>query len=113
MPRSPFTRAAFAGTVFAAGAAVGADGGAVARLTDLEGNVLVSWDWNIASASDGMRLFPGTRVLVTTNSKVVVEYPNGCRMKLRPGERFEVGPDAPCTDVVDAPMPSEPQRAEQ
>jgi hypothetical protein len=71
-----------------------ADDSTIARLRDLSGNVLVSRDFRIASASDDARLAPGSRVLVTTNSAVTVEYDNGCRVRLGAGERLEVR-DAP------------------
>lgn len=82
--------------ILAASTGAHANDATVARLVDLKGNVLVSVDWNIASAGEAMRLLPGARVLVTTNSRAVVEYPNGCRVELRAGERFEVSPQAPC-----------------
>lgn len=68
----------------------------VARLVGISGNVLVSNDFNIASAGEKLRLVPGARVLVTANSSVTVEYDDGCRVRLAAGERFEVRGDRPC-----------------
>ena len=62
----------------------------VARLVGISGNVLVSNDFNIASAGEKLRLVPGARVLVTANSSVTVEYDDGCRVRLEGGERFEI-----------------------
>jgi hypothetical protein len=63
---------------------------AVARLVQVSGNVLVSNEMNIASAHEALRLAPGMRVLVTLNSAAVVEYANGCRVRLAAGERLEI-----------------------
>ena len=68
----------------------------VARLVGISGNVLVSNDFNIASAGERLRLPPGARVLVTANSAATVEYNDGCRVRLAAGERFEVSGDRPC-----------------
>jgi len=68
----------------------------VARLVGISGNVLVSNDFNIASAGERLRLPSGARVLVTANSAATVEYDDGCRVRLAAGERFEVRGDRPC-----------------
>lgn len=83
--------------MLAASCAAQAGDGTVARLVNLKGNVLVSSDWNIATAGESLRLVPGARVLVTTNSKAVVEYHDGCRVELHAGERFEIRAEAPCS----------------
>ena len=94
--------------ILASGAAAHASDNTVARLVNLKGNVLVSSDWNIATAGEFLRLVPGARVLVTTNSKAVVEYHNGCRVELRAGERFEVSPRGPCASLEKvAALPAE------
>jgi hypothetical protein len=62
----------------------------VARLVGISGNVLVSNDFNIASAGERLRLVPGARVLVTANSSATVEFDDGCRVRLQGGERFEI-----------------------
>lgn len=68
----------------------------VARLVGISGSVLVSNDFNIASAGERLRLVTGARVLVTANSAATVEYDDGCRVRLSAGERFEVRGDRPC-----------------
>jgi hypothetical protein len=68
----------------------------VARLVGITGNVLVSSEHNIASAGEALRLLPGMRVLVTLNSSAIVEYDDGCRVKVQSGERLEVRGDQPC-----------------
>lgn len=67
-----------------------------AKLVEVSGNVLVSTEANIASASDNLRLSPGMRVLVTFNSGATVEYGDGCRVRLAAGERFDVKAERPC-----------------
>jgi hypothetical protein len=86
--------------ILASSAAAQANDSSVARLVGLKGNVLVSSDSNIASAGESLRLVPGARVLVTINSKAVVEYHDGCRIELGAGERFEVSAQAPCATLA-------------
>lgn len=74
--------------------------GTVARLVGMQGNVLVSRDASLASAGETARLAPGSRVLTTPNSSVVVEYDDGCRVKLGHSQRLEVAAQAPCTALA-------------
>ncbi len=83
-------------TLLAAPAVASARDASVARLVGISGNVLVSNDFNIASAGEKLRLVPGARVLVTANSSAVVEYDAGCRVTLNAGERFQVRAERPC-----------------
>ena len=69
----------------------------VARLVGISGNVLVSNDFNMASAGEKLRLVPGARVLVTANSSATVEFDDGCRVRLQSGERFEIRGTPACT----------------
>ena len=73
----------------------------VARLVEMSGSVLVSHASSIASAQDGLRLLPGTSVLTTANAAVIVEYDNGCRVKLQRNQRF-VLEDKPCVALVES-----------
>jgi hypothetical protein len=50
----------------------------------------VSHAFNMASANEGLRLLPGTSVLTTANSAVIVAYDNGCRVKLERNQRFVI-----------------------
>lgn len=68
----------------------------VARLVGISGNVLVSTEANIASAGENLRLAPGMRVIVTLNSAAVVEYTDGCRVRLAAGDRLDVQAGRPC-----------------
>lgn len=70
--------------------------GTVARLVEVKGNVLVSRDFVMASADEALRLLPDSRVLTTGNAAAVVQYDNGCRVRLTPNQRFHVDVAAPC-----------------
>ncbi len=70
----------------------------VAWLVEIHGNVLVSRDFEMASAVSRARLAPGERVLVTANSAAVVEYDGGCRVDVGPEERHEVREPPGCRD---------------
>jgi hypothetical protein len=75
--------------------ALHAGDGTIASLVDISGNVLVSRDFEIASATEPVRLAPGTRVLVTLDSAAVLVYDDGRRVRLSGGERILVG-EGPC-----------------
>jgi hypothetical protein len=77
---------------------------AVARLVDVSGNVLVSNEVSTASTGENLRLAPGTRVLVTLNSKATIVYDDGCRVRLAAGERFDVREERPCAQPHAAPL---------
>ena len=77
--------------------------GTIARLRDVNGNVLVSNDSGLATGDEALRLVPGTRVITTANSQVVVEYDDGCRVTLKENERFEVEKGKPCALLLAQP----------
>lgn len=100
--------AALAALAFAPQPFAQKDDGTVARLVKLEGNVLVSRDDGLASGSEEQRLLPGTRIITTANSNVVVEYDDGCRVSMKENQRFEVEKDRDCSllaalPIIDAP----------
>ena len=64
--------------------------GTVARLTDVEGNVLVSQGDAMVAATNNQRVPVGARVLTTTGAKVVVNYDVGCDVRLDQNQRFTV-----------------------
>ena len=64
--------------------------GTIARLVEMNGSVLVSRESGLASGNESLRLPAGTRVITTAASAVVVEYDNGCRVRLKENQRFEV-----------------------
>ena len=87
---------AVAALVLLTAAAARADDKPVARLVGVAGNVLVSNDFNIASAGEALHLVPGMRVIATMNSSATVVFRDGCRVKVEAGERLEIGSEAPC-----------------
>ena len=68
----------------------------IARLAGLRGSVLVAGDSVIASVDEGARLRENSRVLTTANAAVVVEFDDGCRVKLGKNQRFVVSRRAAC-----------------
>ena len=93
---------ALAGTLLAAPAlyAQQSRDGTIARLVEMNGNVLVSREAGLASGNESLRLAAGTRVITTAQSGVVVEYDNGCRVRLKENQRFEVEKDKPCAALL-------------
>lgn len=76
--------------------------GSIARLRDVRGNVLVSNESGLATGIEALRLVPGTRVITTSASQVVVEFDDGCRVTLKENERFEVE-NKPCALLLAQP----------
>jgi hypothetical protein len=73
----------------------------LAHLKDVRGNVLVSKETGLASGDESAPLAKGARVITTANAEVTVVYDNGCEVKLKPNQRFEVvAPDRPCAELV-------------
>ena len=75
----------------------------IARLRDVHGNVLVSNEAGLSSGDEALRLVAGTRVITTAKSEVIVEYDNGCRVKLEENQRFEVEKGKPCALLIAQP----------
>ena len=82
----------------------------VAKLKLLKGNVLVSRESALVAGTEAMRLVPGTRVITTALSEVTVAYDDGCDVRLKENQRFEVETGKPCSALVAqstvAPPPS-------
>src|SRR2546428_775855 len=74
----------------AAGAAIAQPTSTIARLVQVEGNVLVSEGDALVAAAEGQRLISGTRILTTARSRAIVVYDTGCEIRLRENERFMV-----------------------
>jgi len=81
------------------GQAPGPEVVALAHLKDVRGNVLVSGDTGLASGNEAAVLNKGARVITTANSDAIVAYENGCEVKLKPNQRFEVK-DKSCKELV-------------
>ena len=72
----------------------------VAQLKDVHGNVLVSRESGLASGAEALRLGKGTRVITTANAEVIVAYDDGCEVRLKENQRFEVETDRPCAFLL-------------
>ena len=68
----------------------------VARLKSVSGNVLVSREAGLAAGEQAERLADGTRVLTTANSEAVIEFDDGCEVRLNENERYDVDSGSPC-----------------
>ena len=68
----------------------------VAQLKDVHGNVLLGREAGLGAGSEAARLVEGTRVITTANSEVVVVYDNGCEVRLKENQRFQVEVGKPC-----------------
>jgi len=73
-----------------AGSALAQQQGTVAKLADIEGNVLVSQGDAMVAGSNGQRVPVGTRVVTTAGAKVTINYDFGCDVRLKENERFTV-----------------------
>ena len=62
----------------------------VAKLKDMQGNVLVSQGDAMAAGAPDQRLAVGTRVVTTAGAKVTISYDIGCDITLNANERFTV-----------------------
>jgi hypothetical protein len=76
--------------VLGAGTSAAQQAGTVARLKNLEGNVLVSQGDAMVAATNDQRVPVGTRVLTMTGGKVVINYDSGCDISLKENQRFTV-----------------------
>lgn len=76
----------------------------VARLKSVTGNVLVSREAGLAAGTQAERLTDGTRVITTANSEAVIEFDNGCEVRLKENERFDVDSGRPCALMAGAPL---------
>lgn len=91
---------ALAGLACAAAGAWAQGREGIAQLKDVHGNVLVSRQTGLASGAEAARLVDGMRVITTANAEVVVVYDNGCEVRLKENQRFQVETGKPCAALV-------------
>jgi hypothetical protein len=72
----------------------------VARLKQVNGNVLVSGQAGLATGSEAQPLANGVRIITTANSRVVVVFANGCEVRMEENQRFDVESDKPCAALL-------------
>ncbi len=92
------TAACIAGPVFAQ------QQGSVARLTGVQGNVLVSQTDGMAAAANGQKLAPGVRIITTAGAKATVTYDKGCTVNLGENRRYTVREQAECATAKAPPL---------
>ena len=104
MTRPIATCIAFASLATAGWAVAQTPADGIARLKDLKGNVLLSREAGLAAGAESTRVTEHTRVITTANSEVIVVYDNGCEVRLKENQRFEVEDDKPCAALVAMPQ---------
>ena len=72
----------------------------VARLKQVTGNVLVSREAGLATGAEAQALLNGSRIITTANSTAIVVFDNGCEVRLKENERFEVDSQKPCALMI-------------
>ena len=75
----------------------------VAQLKDMQGNVLVSRESGLGAGRESLRLSEGMRVITTNKSGVTVVYDDGCEVKLKANERFEIQTGKACAALAALP----------
>ena len=77
---------------------------AIARVTGLQGNVLVSQADGMAAAVNGQQLAPGARLITTAGAKVTITYERGCLVSMGENQRYTVREAAECTAAKAPPL---------
>src|ERR1051325_28791 len=68
-----------------------------ARLTELQGTVLMNQGQKFVPAKLGTELRAGDRVFALTTGPATVTFPDGCAILIKPGKLMTIGPQSPCT----------------
>jgi hypothetical protein len=76
------------------------EGGVVAHLKQVSGNILVGRESGLAAGGEEAPLTRGMRVITTANSEVVVVYDTGCQVALKQNQRFEIAVDKACAELI-------------
>lgn len=103
MPRSTCLVLLLA-AAFAAQAQQPAPPRAIARLSGVQGNVLVSQADGMAAAVNGQQLLPGARVITTAGAKVTITYEQGCLVSMGENRRYTVREAAECVAAKAPPL---------
>ena len=102
------------GTPPATKVAAASESSAVAVIMKLEGDVLASTDSGLAAAVQGASLKQGMRVMTMARSSAVIQYADGCIVKLDANMRLEIRLGIPCqlrqdiAQMVTPPPPAAP-----
>jgi hypothetical protein len=76
----------------------------VARITGVQGNVLVSQADGMAAATSGQPLPPGARIITTAGAKATISYERGCVVDLGENRRYIVREAAECVAAKAPPL---------
>jgi hypothetical protein len=76
----------------------------IARVTGLQGNVLVSQADGMAAAVNGQELAPGARLITTAGAKLTITYNAGCLVNMGENQRYTVREAAECTAAKAPPL---------
>ncbi len=76
----------------------------IARVTGLQGNVLVSQADGMAAVVNGQQLAPGARLITTAGAKVAITYDAGCLVNMGENQRYTVREAAQCTAAKAPPL---------
>jgi hypothetical protein len=76
----------------------------IARVTGLQGNVLVSQADGMAAAVDGQQLAPGARLITTAGARITITYERGCLVSMGENQRYTVREAAECTAAKAPPL---------
>lgn len=86
-----------------------------ASILSMEGNVLVNQGESYRTATRGMNLKEGDRVMIMDGAKLSMSYPDGCHFTFKDGQIIEVGSTSVCamsgTGFVAATTPQYVQAA--
>jgi hypothetical protein len=76
----------------------------VARLSGVQGNVLVSDADGMAAAANAQALVPGVRIITTGGAKATISYDRGCVVELGENRRYTVREQAECATAKAPPL---------
>ena len=76
----------------------------IARISGVQGNVLVSQADGMAAATNGQQLPPGARIITTAGAKVTIAYEKGCLVDLGENRRYIVREAAECVAAKAPPL---------
>ncbi len=76
----------------------------VARISGVQGNVLVSDADGMSAAANGQKLAPGMRIITTGGAKATISYDRGCVVDLGENRRYTVREQAECATAKSPPL---------
>ena len=92
---------------WASGSLYAADTAVNARLTQLQGTVLMNQGQKFVPAKLDTELSTGDRVLALKTGLATVTFPDGCAVLIKPGKLTTIGPQSPCAADVTAKEPED------